>query len=134
MNDSRLSVRKLAISDVEVWSQVSARQVFVSDIIDQGSEPDAKMTVGFARVGRGESMAISFPYDEVLVVTKGAYTVVPEHGNALTARAGEVIYLPGGSTNNAHADEDTEMVYVAGPPAVYADHVTATTSDVQAAK
>ena len=134
MNDSRLSVRKLAISDVEVWSQVSARQVFVSDIIDLGSEPDAKMTVGFARVGRGESMAISFPYDEVLVVTKGAYTVVPEHGNALTARAGEVIYLPGGSTNTAHADEDTEMAYVASPPSGYADHVTATAGDVEVAE
>ena len=36
--------------------------------------------------------------------------------------------------SDAHADEDTEMVYVASPPAVYADHVTATTSDVQAAK
>jgi hypothetical protein len=44
------------------------------------------MTVGFARVGRGEALDISLPYDEVLVVTKGVlagdeiYDRAAEHG------------------------------------------------------
>jgi len=43
--------------------------------------------------------------------------------------ASEVIYLPGGSVNFSHADEDTEMVYVANPPSVYADHLAAAAGD-----
>ena len=52
------------------------------------------MTVGYARVGKGESTDITFPYDEVLVVTKGAYTVRTPDGATHTATAGQVIYLP----------------------------------------
>jgi hypothetical protein len=33
----------------------------VSDIVDHGTVPDAKMTVGFARIGKGEALDISFP-------------------------------------------------------------------------
>ena len=95
----------------------------MSDIVDQSRAPDANMTVGFARLAKGEALEISFPYDEVLVLTKGAYTVRTQDGEALTARAGEVIYLPSGSSNSAQAEEDTEMVYIANPPSVYADHV-----------
>ena len=66
----------------------------------------------------------SLPYDEVLVVTHGVYTVRTARGE-LTARAGEVVYLPAGSSNVAYAHEDAEMVYVAAPPSVYAAHVAA---------
>ncbi|MGH3898110.1 MAG: cupin domain-containing protein [Pseudonocardiaceae bacterium] len=125
MSDVRMRVRKLATEDAETWSKVGDHQIFVSDIVDQGTEPDAKMTVGFARVGKGEALDISFPYDEVLILIKGSYTVRTEHGDAVTARAGEVIYLPAGSSSSSHADEDTELVYVASPPSVYADHVAA---------
>jgi hypothetical protein len=31
--------------------------------------------------------------------------------------------------NFSHADEDTEMVYVANPPSVYADHLAAAAGD-----
>lgn len=107
--------------------KVGEQQIFVSDIIDYANSPGAKMTVGFARVGKGEVMTSSFPYDEVLIITQGAgYTVKTEDGEALTVGAGEVIYLPGGSTNTFLAEEETEMVYVANPPAVYAEHVAAT--------
>ncbi len=125
MSGGRMRVRKLTTEDAETWSKVGDHQIFVSDIVDQGTVPDAKMTVGFARVGKGEALDISFPYDEVLILTKGSYTVRTEHGDTVTARAGEVIYLPAGSSNSSHADEDTEMVYVANPPSVYADHVAA---------
>lgn len=126
MRKSQPGVRKLTTEDAaQAWSKVGDHQIFVSDIIDQGTVPEAKMTVGFARLGQGEAMDISFPYDEVLILTKGAYTVRTERGEAITARAGEVIYLPAGSSNFSQAEEDTEMVYVADPPSVYADHVAA---------
>ncbi len=125
MSDSRIRVRKLTAKDAETWAKVGDGQIFVSDIVDQATVPDAKMTVGFARVGKGEALDISFPYDEVLILTKGSYVVRTEHGETVTARAGEVIYLPAGSSSSSHAEEDTEMVYVANPPSVYADHVAA---------
>ncbi|HTE64064.1 MAG TPA: cupin domain-containing protein [Solirubrobacteraceae bacterium] len=65
--------------------------------------------MGAEKIMRGEALDISFPYDEVLIVTKGSYTVRTEHGAVITARAGEVIYLPAGSSNFARAEPDAEM-------------------------
>jgi ethanolamine utilization protein EutQ (cupin superfamily) len=119
-----MRVLKLTADDA-VWTQVGDYKIFVSDLVDQARVPDARMTVGFARVDKGQTLEISFPYDEVLILTKGSYTVHTQHGEVVTARAGEVIYLPAGSSNFSHADEDAEMVYVASPPSVYAEHVAA---------
>lgn len=119
-----MRVRKLTGQD-GTWIAVGDHEIFVNDIVDAASEPNARMTVGFARIAKGESMEISFPYDEVLIITKGTYTVRTADGDTVTAGPGEVIYLPGGTTNSSTADEDTEMVYVANPPDVYAAHVAA---------
>jgi ethanolamine utilization protein EutQ (cupin superfamily) len=119
-----MQARKLTTGDVGTWSRVGDREILVGDVVDEPTEPEARMTVGFARVGAGDALDISFPYDEVLVVTRGTYTVRTPQGD-LTARAGEVIYLPAGSSSRAVAEEDAEMVYVANPPAVYAAHVAA---------
>jgi ethanolamine utilization protein EutQ (cupin superfamily) len=120
-----MRVLRLTAEDQETWSRVGEGEIFVSDIVEQATVPDARMTVGFARVGKGEALDIAFPYDEVLILTKGSYVVRTEHGDEVKARAGEVIYLPAESANSSHAEEDTEMVYVAHPPSVYADHVAA---------
>lgn len=119
-----MSVTKLSSEQADNWAAVTDG-IQVADRIDQGSAPSAEMTVGFARVAKGESLDISFPYDEVLVLTKGVYTVIPENGEPVTAHPGETIYLPAGSSNSSRAEEDAEMVYVAAPPAVYAEHVAA---------
>ena len=128
MGEAGIAVKKLSAEDAEDWSKVGDGEIFVNDMVDQASEPEAKMTVGYARVGGGEEHEISFPYDEVLVLTRGAYTVRTEAGEEITARAGEVIYLPAGSRNSSYANEDCEMVYVASPPSVYAEHVAAAAS------
>jgi quercetin dioxygenase-like cupin family protein len=120
-------VLRLTSGDATTWSKVGDRDIYVSDLVDLATRPDAVLTVGYARVAKGEEMEISFPYDEVLVVTRGSYTVRTGGGTEHRARAGEVIYLLAGSANVARADEDTEMVYVAGPPDVYADHVAGAT-------
>lgn len=122
--DPEREVRKLSAAEATPWTQV-AGEIFVSDLIDQEGAPEAKMTVGYARVGKGEELEISFPYDEVLILTRGSYTVRTASGEEYNARAGEVIYLPGGSVNSSAAEEDCEMVYVAAPPSVYAEHVAA---------
>jgi len=114
---------RITTEGLDDWSQVGDQQVFVSDLIDHAGQPDAKMTVGYARVGKGESLDVSFPYDEVLVVTRGIFTVRTEAGETVTAGAGEAIYLPAESSSSYVAEEDAEMVYVANPPEVYAAHV-----------
>ncbi len=119
----------VAITDHHPWSQVADKQIYVNDIVDQATDADAEMTVGFARIGQGERHDISFPYDEVLIVTRGSYTVVTEHGDTVTAGPGEVIYLPADSSSVSQATADTEMVYVASPPTAYAAHVAASAGD-----
>jgi ethanolamine utilization protein EutQ (cupin superfamily) len=114
---------RVTTDGLDDWSQIGDQQVFVSDLIDQAGQPDAKMTVGYARVGKGESLEVSFPYDEVLVVTRGVFTVRSATGETVTAGAGEAIYLPAESSSTYLAEEDAEMVYVANPPEVYAAHV-----------
>jgi ethanolamine utilization protein EutQ (cupin superfamily) len=120
-----VQVRKLQADESVPWSRVGDQQIFVGDLIDEAAEPEARMTVGFARVAEGEALEITFPYDEVLIVTRGAYRVRTEAGEVVTARPGDVVYLPAGSVSSSRADEDTEMVYVANPPDVYAAHVAA---------
>lgn len=110
------------------WTQVGDVDIHVSDLVDAGT-PEAAMTVGYARVAKGARLDIAFPYDEVLVVTKGTYTVRTADGVTHTATPGQVIYLPGGSSNSAVADEDAEMVYIAAPPDVYAEHVAASAAE-----
>jgi ethanolamine utilization protein EutQ (cupin superfamily) len=114
---------KITTEGLDEWSQIGDQQVFVNDLIDQVGQPDARMTVGYARVGKGESLEVSFPYDEVLVVTRGIFTVRTAVGETITAGAGEAIYLPAESSSTYVAEEDAEMVYVANPPEVYAAHV-----------
>jgi ethanolamine utilization protein EutQ (cupin superfamily) len=114
---------RITTEGLDDWSQIGDRQVFVSDLVDQAGQPDAKMTVGYARVGKGESLEVSFPYDEVLVVTRGIFTVRTATGETVTAGAGEAIYLPADSSSTYVAEQDAEMVYVANPPEVYAAHV-----------
>jgi ethanolamine utilization protein EutQ len=55
------------------------------------------MSVGFARYGKkGERNEWIITYDEVLVATKGAFTV-RSAGEAKTAKAGELIFLTKGT-------------------------------------
>lgn len=124
ISEPRMRARKATIKDPPRWQQVGGDQhIFVGDVVDEPTNPDARMTVGFARVGKGETLEISFPYDEVLILTNGTFTAETEHGETLTAQAGDFIYLPAVSHNAFRADEDTDMVYVAHPPSVYAHNV-----------
>ena len=53
----------MTTADAETGSNLGDQAIFVSDIVDQANVPDAKMTVGFARVGNREALDLSFPYD-----------------------------------------------------------------------
>jgi hypothetical protein len=53
----------MTTADADTGSKLGDQAIFVSDIVDRANVPDAKMTVGFARVGNREALDISFPYD-----------------------------------------------------------------------
>jgi ethanolamine utilization protein EutQ len=73
------------------------------------------MSAGFARYGKGQTNEWTVTYDEVLVVTKGIFTVRSADG-AHTAKVGEVIFLTEGTKVVYQAEEDnTEVVYVTYP-------------------
>jgi ethanolamine utilization protein EutQ len=107
-----MKVTAFRSDDVQTWWQRGDQRLFLGDVVDHTS--DAAMSVGFARYRKGEANPWTVAYDEALIVTSGAFTVRTAEG-AVSARAGEVIYLPAGTELVYQADEDTELVYVSYP-------------------
>ena len=90
--------------------------VALADVANEDDAPAMKLgAVGFTKAPGGAHSEFDFRYDEVLVVTSGSCTVRSQ-GREVTARPGEVIYLPAGVPGSFHADSDMELVYVASPP------------------
>ncbi|MGH2584770.1 MAG: cupin domain-containing protein, partial [Dehalococcoidia bacterium] len=88
-------VGKFTIQTAGDWMEWSG--VSLSDVVNEDETSGVKLgAVGFARAPQGATSEFDFAYDEVLVITKGRCTVRTEH-ETLTARAGEVIYLPAGT-------------------------------------
>jgi ethanolamine utilization protein EutQ len=109
-----MTIRHFTAKNPAQWYQHTDRQIFLGDVLDP-SNSDA-MSVGFARYGKkGERNEWIVTYDEVLVVTKGAFTV-RSAGDAKTAKAGELIFLTKGTeVVYEAAEDDTEVVYVSYP-------------------
>lgn len=94
------------------WYQAGDRPIYLADVLEEsGPSP---MSVGFARYAAGASNDWTVTYDEVLVVTRGVFSVVVR-GNATTARAGDAIFLPKGTALTYRAEADAEVVYVSYP-------------------
>jgi hypothetical protein len=80
--------------DAGAWYQPGDRPIFLADVLDHTSQ--SPMSVGFARYAAGASNDWTLSYDEVLVITKGEFSVLTG-GKATTARAGEAIFLARGT-------------------------------------
>jgi ethanolamine utilization protein EutQ len=108
-----MSVKRFTIEDVTEWYQRGDRRIFVGDVIDEKNSDT--MSVGFCRYQKGESNEWIVTYDEVLIVTKGVFSVSSK-GETKTAKAGEVIFLTKGTKVIYQGEEDdTEVVYVSYP-------------------
>lgn len=114
MAQERDSIRLLTVTDVETWYQAKGRDILLGDVVD--STNGDSMSVGFARYAPGDSNEWVVTYDEVLIVTGGAFTVVASDGRAVTARAGELIFLSKGTKLVYSAEgAGAELVYVTYP-------------------
>ncbi|MCE7001299.1 cupin [Kibdelosporangium philippinense] len=107
-----MTVQRFGIDSAQGWVQRLDQQIFLADVLNQDS--GVQMSVGFGRYAKGESNPWKVSYDEVLIVTKGSFTVNGPDGD-VTAGVGEVIYLCAGTDLVYSAPEDTEMVYVTYP-------------------
>ncbi|MEV6277589.1 nitroreductase/quinone reductase family protein [Nocardia sp. NPDC051832] len=92
--------------------QVGDLGYFSAVVLD---DPGAAMSAKLERVRAGVSGEHHFPYDEVHIVISGMLSVHTS-GETVTARAGEVLYLPMGAQGVTSAEEDVEMVSVTYPP------------------
>jgi len=106
------TVTLLTTAQPKEWYQAGERPIFLADVLDETSA--SPMSVGFARYGAGASNDWTLAYDEVLVITRGTFSVVAG-GNVTTARAGEAIFLPRGTELTYRAEDDAELVYVSYP-------------------
>ena len=74
-------VRLFTAADVPIWYQSVGRAIFLGDVVDPSNRDT--MSVGFARYAPGESNDWVVSYDEVLIVTEGAFIQLIQ-GAALT--------------------------------------------------
>lgn len=108
------AVQKFTMDDVTEWMELSGFEM--ADVVNEEHAPEAKLGgVGFTRAPKGASLDFEFKYDEVGIVLKGRCTV-RSRGTIVTAKAGELVYLPAGTPGKFHVDEDAELVYVASTP------------------
>jgi len=108
------AVKKFTIATATEWMTWSGTQL--ADVANEDDAPDMKLgAIGFTRAPAGATSSFQFPYDEVLVVTKGLCTV-SDGDLGHSAGPGEVVYLPANRPGRFRADEDVELVYVASSP------------------
>lgn len=107
-----MNVTLLTKAQPKEWYQPGSKPLFLADVLDEHSA--SPMSVGFALYAAGASNDWTMTYDEVLVITRGRFTVVAD-GRETTAGPGEAIFLPKGTPLTYRADEATELVYVTHP-------------------
>lgn len=107
-----MSVRHFTTKEVATWLQHTDRPMFLGAVLD-GTNSDA-LGVGFARYRKGEANEWVVTYDEVNIVTKGAFTFRTAD-KTVTAKAGEVLFITKGTKVTYEAPEDVELVYVTYP-------------------
>jgi ethanolamine utilization protein EutQ len=113
MTQTTAPIRHLTAANVAAWYQQQDVEMVVGDALDPSSS--APLVIGYARYRKGATNQLTtLPYDEVLIITRGVFTVRRPDGTA-TASAGEVIFHRAGAEVVYQAEEDAEMVYVCYP-------------------
>lgn len=107
-----MSAKHLSYAQVGQWYQAEGQPIFLGDVLDASNS--ANMSAGFARYQKGTSNNWVVTYDEILVITKGVFSVKTKE-STVTAKAGELIFLTKGTELTYMADEDAELVYISYP-------------------
>jgi ethanolamine utilization protein EutQ (cupin superfamily) len=107
-------VRTFRSDTARDWMEWSG--IALADVVNEDEDTGVKLgAVGFTRAPAGSRSDFEFPYDEVMIVTRGRCSVT-SNGETHSAGMGEVVYLPAGVAGTFQAHEDVELVYVASSP------------------
>lgn len=63
-----------------------------------GEDPQAPITGGFFNVEKGAKSTATFTFSEVKYIISGDIVFTDSNGQRVVAKAGEVVYIPRGST------------------------------------
>ena len=107
-----MTVQLLTTALPDTWYQAGDRPIFLADVLDDTSR--SPMSVGFALYAAGASNDWTVTYDEVLVITRGVFSVVVGD-RVTTARAGEALFLPRGTSLTYRAEDRAELIYISYP-------------------
>lgn len=114
MSTAQPKVSKFNAGDATEWMEHSG--VSLADVANEDDAAEMKLgAIGFLRAPTAATTQFDFPYDEVLIVTKGSCEVTSD-GVTVSAGPGDVVYLPAGVPGTFHVPEQAELVYVASSP------------------
>lgn len=109
-----MKVSKFAITDAEFEkSPGQEADVLAGNVVDQ--RHGGPVTIGYGRYGPNQSIDEEIAVDDVMIILDGQISVRSEAG-LVTATAGEIIYMPKGSTVTISAhDQGAVTAYVTYP-------------------
>ncbi|KAL6868892.1 hypothetical protein ACO1O0_000215 [Amphichorda felina] len=71
---------------------------FLGDIFSSEKNSDSPISAGLFRFEKGEPLTYTYKYDEMKIVLEGDYTITDATGQTTTAKPGDVVYFPKGSS------------------------------------
>ncbi len=87
--------------------------VFTANLVDE--RHGGPVTIGYGRYEPGQGLRETMAVDDVMIVLEGRLTIVAD-GDARTAAAGDIVYMPKGETVEIRAQEQGALTaYVTCP-------------------
>ena len=77
---------------------IAANNAFLGDVLSSDPKSDSPISAGFFRLEKGDPLTYTYKYDEMKIFLDGDYTISDGTGQRTTARPGDVVYFPKGST------------------------------------
>lgn len=109
-----MKVRKFTIADASLErSPGREADVFVGNLVDE--RHGGPITIGYGRYAPGQSLVETMVVDDVMIVLEGQLSVSTNAGT-VTARAGEIVYMPKGEAVTILSHEEGAVTaYVTYP-------------------
>ncbi|KAK2612265.1 hypothetical protein QQS21_001691 [Conoideocrella luteorostrata] len=71
---------------------------FLGDVFSSDQTAESPISAGFFRLKKGEPLTYTYKYDEMKIFLEGDYTITDAGGQTTTAKPGDVVFFPKGST------------------------------------
>lgn len=71
---------------------------YLGDLFSSEETSDTPISSGLFRLAKGEPLTYTYKYDEMKIFLEGDYTIKDTTGQETTAKPGDVVFFPKGST------------------------------------